>query len=898
MCLLLHPSNHSLLRLCRSVSWIAFFLFQAGLWLTAASGKGITGVVKACLHADSGIEQIKDSGFETGIGWSKYTQGFVREPSIVHAGSFAIECVNTANSDARGAVQMVALHQSIPTPVHVAGWSRASGVSDSSDSDYSLYLDIAFEDGTFLWGQAASFSTGDHDWERRELTVLPEKPIKTISVYALFRHHTGTAWFDDITLSELPTGSKVGVFDGVPVDTATVPNPEQETRSTGLGSETFRLWLNDADGRPAELGYRGKRIMFPARDVSRSGFFIRDVAADSDFHGFAARVEKGADGNAHQSGRIDALGLSLESTYRSLQSGVEITGRLLDASGKDRAITVYYALPIPAHGLVWWDTLRESRVVKPTDTCAALARIGAGNTGQMSVNPFSCLQTSEMGLSFDLPMDCPRVARCVYDAPAGQYYVAFDLGLTTSGPPATFRFAIAASDPDWGLRAAAKRYMASHPDWFTRRIPNAGIWMPFSRISRLPDFEDFGFAFKEGNDETLWDNAHGIATFRYTEPMTWWMSMPKDAPRDYQAILDYLDLYASGKLNDVNGRKRALATRRSGAFADVHRWSVRSVDEPWSHGALFINNCNPQVPDTPEEPNQAHIAWTQEIARALYDNPRSGTPAGEYLDSLEGWGDTRNFRADQFPYEAESLTFDSGSHVPCILQAVSTYEFTRWMAADVHSRGKWMFANSTPQRFFWFGSLLDVMGTETHWMDGNEYRPDSDQSMLYRRMISGSKPYLLLMNTDFDLFTHDMVEKYFKRSIFYGIFPSLFSPNAAERCYWENASWYNRDRDLFKKFIPLAQDLYLSGWEAVTGVRSSSPDVWVERFGGEDGRPLRLTLFNDGAGTRDVTLRIDPSVIRHVPLNLTDRVAGQQVGVSPEGLFRISLGAGEVAVLG
>jgi len=39
--------------------------------------------------------------------------------------------------------------------------------------------------------------------------------------------------------------------------------------------------------------------------------------------------------------------------------------------------------------------------------------------------------------------------------------------------------------------------------------------------------EDFGFRFKEGNDETGWDDQHNILTFRYTEPMTWWMGCPR-----------------------------------------------------------------------------------------------------------------------------------------------------------------------------------------------------------------------------------------------------------------------------------------------------------------------------------------------------------------------------------
>jgi len=34
--------------------------------------------------------------------------------------------------------------------------------------------------------------------------------------------------------------------------------------------------------------------------------------------------------------------------------------------------------------------------------------------------------------------------------------------------------------------------------------------MPFAKISKVQGWEDFGFKFKEGNDETAWDDRHGI----------------------------------------------------------------------------------------------------------------------------------------------------------------------------------------------------------------------------------------------------------------------------------------------------------------------------------------------------------------------------------------------------
>ena len=58
--------------------------------------------------------------------------------------------------------------------------------------------------------------------------------------------------------------------------------------------------------------------------------------------------------------------------------------------------------------------------------------------------------------------------------------------------------------------------------------------MPFAKISGVEGWEDFGFKFKEGDDETSWDDQHGMITFRYTEPLTWWMRMPNDVPRTHR----------------------------------------------------------------------------------------------------------------------------------------------------------------------------------------------------------------------------------------------------------------------------------------------------------------------------------------------------------------------------
>jgi len=162
-----------------------------------------------------------------------------------------------------------------------------------------------------------------------------------------------------------------------------------------------------------------------------------------------------------------------------------------------------------------------------------------------------------------------------------------------------------------------------------------------------------------------------------------------------------------------------------------------------------------------------------------------------------------------------------------------------------------MMANGTPGRLCWLAPWLDVMGTETDWNRGNRWQPMSDDEMLYRRALCYHKPYCFLMNTVFDEFSHAHVEKYMKRCLAYGMFPGFFSHNASEGHYFSRPDLYNRDRPLFKKYVPLCRHVAEAGWEPITNVRSSDPKVYVERFG-----ERYLTVFNDSPERRTTTLTL------------------------------------------
>ena len=101
-----------------------------------------------------------------------------------------------------GAHQRLVLNQTVPRAIVFRGWSKAERVSGQADSDYSIYLDITFQDGSSLWAQTANFATGTHDWQLAEGTVEVDKPVRTVDAFAIFRRRTGRVWLDDVFVSE------------------------------------------------------------------------------------------------------------------------------------------------------------------------------------------------------------------------------------------------------------------------------------------------------------------------------------------------------------------------------------------------------------------------------------------------------------------------------------------------------------------------------------------------------------------------------------------------------------------------------------------------------------------------------------------------------------------------
>ncbi|MGC9318316.1 MAG: hypothetical protein ACP5KN_09845 [Armatimonadota bacterium] len=981
------------------------------------------------LVANAGLEEVRDGEV---VGAGAWEAGYEIDDQVHRSGSRSAR-VNTDDPEAQhGIFFEVALNQQRAAPVVAEVWSRAEDVSGTPTGGYSLWVDIEFMDGSNLWGQNAPFECGTHDWEQRTLPIAPIKPIRTLLVYGLFRGKTGTAWFDDFRVVELTMPEGVSTFNGVPVrmQRTALQAPEPLVLSAG----GLALHMDEATG--ALVG----------SDDSASGLFWRDVAAGSDFRQPRAPVERDGD-DALVQARDEELGLELEARFSPRSDRIAVTGQVRDLSGQDRAISLYLAIPVDVVGGRWWDDQRASREIEPDMAYQNVRPCGAGPNTMASRYPLACVTGEDAGLAVAIPLDAPAIAELAYDAASRELYAALHLGLAPEPErfPSSAEFALEVYpvDPRWGFRDALRRYYDLHPECFTKRNEREGIWMPFTDVSTVQGWEDFGFAFHEGNNNVAFDDEAGIYSFVYCEPSGYWLHMPPEMPREREEAVKLLRQRAE------DGHEADMAALSSAVHDAAGRMILHVLKAPWCDGALFTLNPSPHLmADRPDQPTRARyvgrqvwgafehaaklagwgpyggynlapgegrggttairaearelgphgaaqtISVDQQEPRALlvsgwsraerldgdpgdewclyvdltytdgdhlwgqragfdagtegwqraevriepakpvataavyamfrgeatgsvlfddltvreegsdenllrnpgFEPQEPGELDGIYIDSSEMGATTPNFRREHWRYAATPLTFTREGSV-CQLTIFNAVEFARGLAEQLHEQGRLLMANSTPARFPWLAAWCDVMGIETNWNPGGQYNPMSSADLSYRRALCYQRPYLLLQNTIYADFPPELVERYFKRSVAWGIFPSFFSHNAADDPYWRRPALYNRDRALFMKYIPVCATLNEAGWEPVTHARSSDPRVTVERFGPGDDGDVYLTVFNDSDEAVAATVSVDMAAVDLQSPELTEVLSGEALQRTGDGSFMARVAPDDLMVV-
>lgn len=771
--------------------------------------------------------------------WTATEGSFTWDAQVKRSSQQSIRLHNDSHEQRSGVMHTIELNQTKPVPLRISAWSRAKDVSGSADAGYSLYIDLHYTDGTPEWGLISPFSTGTHDWERREVLVIPRKPIARVYVHLLLRNHAGTVWFDDVQMETLQNKSAVDM------QLTQVPTVKAGKTSRAWGSTNDLQVHFDEAGLVTHLSLRGKPL---PKGAMPGGWYLRDMRQSEKLLPFTGKWTSrkplmwlGKAGDVRLQVRYEQQGAMLQATATlSVPEG-----------SADRAVSLIWAMPIELRGAMWHHDIRESTAIE-TGELANLVRVNAGANSMMSLYPVACVSRTDWCLAWGSRMDAPRLVRLFANPQRGWACTVWDCvlsGKTRKFPHrAEHHLLLWSAEPKWGFRSAWQKYVNAFPDWFRNRVPVQGVWMPFTAPHTVEGVQDFGFAFHEGDDSIPQDDQLGILSFRYTEPMSFWMPMPKEFPRTDEGAMQCLQKYADGELGSEWLKSQARATLKCSVTDQYGRLYRQILVAPWNDGAMFLLNPDPDLPSDAQNPSKAYINFPPEHASRAYRGKGNEGLDGEYLDSLEMGADMLNFRAEHFATVDVPLVFDTGTHRPAILLVFSTWEYTRYAAEQMRKRGKYLFANGVPWRFPFLCALLDISGTETNWWQNGVWQPVSPSMMNLWRTVSYRKPYVILMNTDYESFA-GQVERYFQRSLFWGIYPSMFSHNAADDPYWQNPRWYNRDRPLFKKYVPLIRRVAEAGWHPIT--HASAEGAWVERFGTK-----LFTLFNPDSTAREVKLLI------------------------------------------
>ncbi len=594
------------------------------------------------------------------------------------------------------------------------------------------------------------------------------------------------------------------------------------------------------------------------------------------------------------------LQLKLQAEHTAAAGVWSSSCTVLDESGRERAVTLALCVPVDACGATWWDDPQLSRAIdaSPTAPFANLSDNSGGVGNQSSLYPLAVLEKGDSAIVLACPPEHARLPRFVYDAHRQELRAEFDFGL--SPLPVHFKSradakVVAYEVPaKWAFREALKRYYDLYPESFQRRVKTAGTWLPFGESGTIANAADFGFAFHEiaahqvadpiAGRKLLDDDARiGCGSYVYVEPQTYWQQYAGEGNGTYAQRLAQLESEAKDDAGQAQGSMVSGVIRADGR-RDLYLGGVaHTAQRPWG------SNADPNICDADRSRNwPSKGKW--EIDRLSAILGRRGKPNegaggvggvdGVYVDSIEGWGELLNYNTDHWRVSRYPLTFDPTTHRVALLNFWGTLEWVRQMSERSHAHGLPLFANDAFYRRWQMAPYVDVPGREYTWVEDGKLKPVDDARCLFFRAMSGKKPYLMLMNNRYE--DASVMEPYFQRSLFYAVFPSMFIGHAGmdETSYFSNPLWYNRDRHLFKKYVPLIRKLDEAGWEPVPHATVDVETVRLERYGNGDTKNLAFTLHNAGDRPRHVKMTLEPALALPSDATASDWITEKPVVIS------------------
>lgn len=758
---------------------------------------------------------LVNPGFEDGAGeptgWSfnhRRTDGLISwERERARTGAASVRLSNATPAQSGNVLQTVPFDPPLPAGSRLtfSAWAAAQDVRGNGPR---IILSLWSNDGV-RQDAVATGSAGSHDFELVQGQVQAQRQTTRATIY-LCHYDTGTVWWDDAHLS---------VERARPM--SIMPRPQTAELLPPLRTDQGLELVLSSTGGIAGLSVRGDSHLSP---LAHTGLFVVPYGGNAVPVTGEMRVENGS---IVQQCHLEDLGLRVLVTYSVEGDALAGRGVVEDLTGQDRGVDVIFCLPVGGEGWRWGKSIREETPLTGEPVTQD------GLTWSSVSHP-----ENGWGIALAVPADSPCDCRFSWDAQLG-HAVRYRFGLSPAAggqfrSRAPFQFIIYACDGAWGLRDATRRYYEFYPAAFARRAQRDGLWMFGSARFELPDPQNY--AFHEGGPQGWeYDEQHGICTCPYIIPGQREVRGLQSRPASRQQAWELFRAWQPGPGLPASWGADIKAIIESSlllAADGLPQMSLRHTD--WGGESItFPLNANPALFADTDAVTLARSQLAE--VRAWHE----ATPQldGTYVDSLGAWGDYDNFRSKHFAYTQTPLTYDQLSGRPVINNSFTLLEFLWELGRMMHAQGDLVFANGVHRDRRFHAFACDVAGVEGH--------ADLEQ----KRAIAGTKPFLLLIYGIED--NPAEMERWFNECGLYGIYPAFGNLRA-----FATAADYAPVAALNNRYVPVLRHATEAGWQPVTHVRSSDPQVWVERWGPSASGELYLTIYNSAATERAATLAV------------------------------------------
>lgn len=802
-----------------------------------------------------------------------------------------------------GVRQVKNLNRDSVRPLVLRGSSRAEYHYDSVGMWYAVILQLTYMDAHEPSTVVLSFPPGPSEWRTRSTVFMPLAPVRTATVAATWQRSWGEAWFDDVSLAEIEVDWEVVNFDGQAVLTA-APLPAPETLVAGHRVESkdgrFALTCSEQAGYVTRLEMDGTNYADPGA-VRTSGFSIRDWTGP-EVHKIALPV-RAQPTHLRQEGALPGLGVRFSGTVTPRRDRLEVSVEVENRRTDDRALTVYFTLPVDAKGWTWWDGLRTARQIGNDGDYRHCQYVGAGGTGWVSTLPAAAIGSPAGGLAAWASPDRPASARLGYNDETKEFYVACDVALTSKGgkPPnqSAFTFWIGTVPGADGLRETLARVHADAPGIFESRKVQEGALTWVTPPSTIANGKDFGFAwdlipFWRNDVDFAADDKAGIATLLGIDLLFGQIRRPS----------------APGSYGDIKaGLETALKLEDSGALPEREREALREAKTAaqmiqacglWKEGGEFAARydggpqmlqflCNPD-PDLrgPGGISKSTAAWQAKELATLYAPNKRGQVDGHWINAVEQYGACLDHRPAALQATDGPLVFRTETLKPGLWLATAQGEFHQWLGGELKKRKKLLVAHggsdwcwSTPAPFDGFCWELQLDD------NADPMNAAADEAMLYRLALAGERPIVTCLVANYNMMKGERLRRILRWCAFYGSYPAHLRHRGGGRrdeLVWETPDWADTLRDETRAAIEIVRELRAAGWRPATHATVEPADVRIERWGDHKDGSLAYSVFNPTAESRQVVVHVDAAAegIAAGSVKVKER-SGASVSVPVEG---------------